>query len=61
VTTLPAAVVEAAPAINEQKLEQLTKAEPAPAAAQPAPTVEAQAAELSKADEKLSSLLGGKQ
>jgi len=58
VSTPPVNPLESAPAINEQKLEQLTKAGPAPAAAQPAPTVEAQAAELSKADEKLSSLLG---
>jgi len=58
VSTPPVTPLVSAPAINEQKLEQLTKAGPAPAAAQPAPTVEAQAAELSKADEKLSSLLG---
>jgi hypothetical protein len=55
-----APVTPAAPAADEKKLEQLTKAsEPAPAPAIPAPAA-AKPADLSKADEKLSSLLGGK-
>jgi ABC-2 type transport system ATP-binding protein len=53
-------VVEAAPAVNEEKLEALTKSEPSPAPAKPAPSPEQQPADLSQADEKLSSLLGGK-
>jgi hypothetical protein len=57
----PAAPVEVAPAVNEAKLEQLTKSEPPPAPAKPAPTATEPAADLSKANEKLSSLLGGKQ
>ena len=40
----------AEPAVNEKKLDALTKAEPAPTSSQPTP----------QADEKLSSLLGGK-
>jgi len=58
--TKPAApVAPAAPAANEKKLEGLTKAsEPTPASAKPASPA-AQPADLSKADEKLSSLLGG--
>ncbi|HEX5221802.1 MAG TPA: ABC transporter ATP-binding protein [Verrucomicrobiae bacterium] len=56
----PAVPVEAAPAVNEAKLEQLTKSEPTPAPATPSPTTAEPAADLSKADEKLSSLLGGK-
>jgi ABC-2 type transport system ATP-binding protein len=59
-TAVPVAFVEAVPAVNEQKLERLTKSEITPAPRQPAPTVEDKAAELSKADEKLSSLLGKK-
>lgn len=58
-TPMPAAAVEAAPAVNEQKLEQLTRPEPSPAPAKAAPIAEP-AADLAKADEKLSSLLGGK-
>jgi ABC-2 type transport system ATP-binding protein len=50
---------EAKPSVNEQKLDALTKSEPTPASAKPVP--EEKAADLSKADEKLSSLLGGKQ
>ena len=46
------------PTINEKKLDALTKAETAPASSQPAP--QAKAEDLAKADEKLSSLLGGK-
>ncbi len=57
-TATPIAPVESGPAVDEQKLESLTKAEPAPAQAKPAP--EEKAVDLSKADEKLSSLLGGK-
>ncbi len=54
-----APVAPAAPAADEKKLEGLTKAtEPAPAAATPASPA-AKPADLSKADEKLSSLLGG--
>jgi hypothetical protein len=51
-------VAEAKPTVNEQKLEALTKSEPTPAPANPA--TEAIPTDLSKADEKLSSLLGGK-
>lgn len=62
--TKPAPVQATAPAgprTDEKKLEQLTKAnEPAPAPAKPGPAA-AKPADLSKADEKLSSLLGGKQ
>jgi ABC-2 type transport system ATP-binding protein len=60
VTSAPTSVVEAAPAINEQKLEQLTKAEVAPVPTKPMPTTQEHPSDLSKADEKLSSLLGGK-
>lgn len=56
-TPVPAKSAEAAPTINEQKLEQLTKSEPAPAPAKPATSAPEQPADLSKADEKLSSLL----
>jgi ABC-2 type transport system ATP-binding protein len=60
--TTPAAAVPVptAPAADEKKLAELTKT-PAPAAtpAKPA-TAEAKPQDLSKADEKLSSLLGGK-
>ncbi|MFO1514252.1 MAG: ABC transporter ATP-binding protein [Verrucomicrobiota bacterium] len=59
-TIVPATTVEAAPAVNEQKLEQLTKAEAATAPSKPTPAAQDQPADLSKADEKLSSLLGGK-
>ena len=44
--------------VNEKKLDALTKAESAPAPSQPAP--QAKTEDLAKADEKLSSLLGGK-
>ena len=54
-----APVAEAKPAVDEQKLEAMTKAaEPAPPASQPTPATEEAAAALSKADEMLSSLLG---
>ena len=63
--TLPTAAASARitsksaePAVNEKKLDALTKAEPAPAPSQPAP--QAKAEDLAKADEKLSSLLGKK-
>lgn len=55
----PSPVVEQKPAVDEQKLEALTKAvEPAPATNKTTPAPEEK--ELAKADEKLSSLLGGK-
>ncbi|MGA3284819.1 MAG: ABC transporter ATP-binding protein [Verrucomicrobiota bacterium] len=47
----------AAPAVDANKLEALTKAAP-PAPAKPAAAPEPKPADLSKADEKLSSLLG---
>ncbi len=54
----PAAPV-AAPKLDEKKLDAMAKtAPPAPAPARPAPTPETKPADLSKADEKLSSLLG---
>ena len=54
----PAAPV-AAPKVDEKKLEAMAKAAaPASAPAKPAPAPEAKPADLSKADEKLSSLLG---
>ena len=49
----------AAPKMDERKLEAMAKAA-APSPAKPAPAPEAKPADLSKADEKLSSLLGGK-
>jgi len=49
----------AAPKMDERKLEAMAKAT-APSLAKPAPGSEAKPADLSKADEKLSSLLGGK-
>jgi hypothetical protein len=55
----PPTVAEQKPAVDDKKLEGLTKAaEPAPATNQPTPAPEEK--ELAKADEKLSSLLGGK-
>jgi ABC-2 type transport system ATP-binding protein len=55
-------VQSAAPAANERKLENLTKvSEPASPSAKPTPAVEGKSPDLSKADEKLSSLLGGKE
>jgi ABC-2 type transport system ATP-binding protein len=51
----------AAPKMDEKKLEAMAKAAaPSPAPAKLAPSPEAKPADLSKADEKLSSLLGGK-
>jgi ABC-2 type transport system ATP-binding protein len=56
----PAAPVDA-PKVDEKKLEAMAKvAVPASAPAKPAPSPEAKPADLSKADEKLSSLLGNK-
>jgi hypothetical protein len=57
VLTAPKPAAEAAPAVDEQKLEALTKPELAPAPSQPTP-VEGKTEDLAKADEKLSSLLG---
>jgi ABC-2 type transport system ATP-binding protein len=53
------AAVPTGPAVNEAKLDALTKAEPAPAPDQVKPATPS-SADLSQADEKLSSLLGGK-
>lgn len=47
-----------APTVDEKKLEALTKAEPALASTRPAAVSQEPPADLSKADEKLSSLLG---
>lgn len=58
VTPTPAPAATSKPAVDEKKLESLTKAEPAPAAPKPTPTPDEKAVDLSKADEKLSSLLG---
>jgi ABC-2 type transport system ATP-binding protein len=56
----PAAPVDALK-VDEKKLEAMAQvAVPASAPAKPAPTLEVKPADLSKADEKLSSLLGGK-
>jgi ABC-2 type transport system ATP-binding protein len=52
-------VAPAAPKVDEKKLEAMAKAA-APAPAKPAPTPDPKPADLSKADEKLSSLLGNK-
>jgi ABC-2 type transport system ATP-binding protein len=50
-----------APKMDEKKLEAMAKvAAPAQAPVKPAPASETKPADLSKADEKLSSLLGGK-
>ncbi|MBC8094670.1 MAG: ABC transporter ATP-binding protein [Akkermansiaceae bacterium] len=58
-TPPPAVVQPSIPSANEQKLADLTQPSPAqPAAPQPAIS-EAKPVDLSKADEKLSSLLGG--
>jgi hypothetical protein len=56
----PAPVETPKPAMDEKKLAALTQAtEPSPVpAAKPAPTAKAKPVDLSKADEKLSSLLG---
>jgi ABC-2 type transport system ATP-binding protein len=58
--TAPMPVAPAQPAVDEKKLEAMTKAaEPSPVAGKP-PPAEAKPEDLSKADEKLSSLLGKK-
>ena len=57
-SSAPVASKPAEPAVNEKKLDALTKAEATPAPSQPAP--QAKTEDLAKADEKLSSLLGGK-
>ena len=55
----PPASSAAAPKVDNKKLEALTKAaEPAPKPDKPRPAVEEKPVDLSKADEKLSSLLG---
>ncbi len=59
-TPTPTAAPSAAPAVNEKKLDALTKSEPAPAPSQPTATAPEKAADLAQADEKLSSLLGKK-
>lgn len=57
----PAPVAQPVPSASEQKLDELTKApEPVSQPPKPAPATEAKPLDLSKADEKLSSLLGGK-
>jgi hypothetical protein len=54
----PQNIPQAEPAVNERKLETLTKAtEPAAAPAKSIPAAREEPADLSKADEKLSSLL----
>ena len=58
--TASAPVAEAKPTVNEQKLEALTKSEPTPSPSKSATAADDKSADLSKADEKLSSLLGGK-
>jgi len=55
------APVATAPKVDDKKLETLTKAaEPTPSADKPKPAAEEMPVDLSKADEKLSSLLGKK-
>jgi ABC-2 type transport system ATP-binding protein len=55
------APVAAAPKVDDKKLEALTRAaEPMPAPDKPRPAAEERPVDLSKADEKLSSLLGKK-
>jgi hypothetical protein len=64
--SLPQPAVRPAPAaapavsVDETKLTALAQPAPAPAAAEPAKSAEVKPVDLSKADEKLSSLLGGK-
>jgi ABC-2 type transport system ATP-binding protein len=52
----PTPVVATGPTVDEKKLAALTQPEPAPAKPEPAPAKPAE--DLTKADEKLSSLLG---
>jgi ABC-2 type transport system ATP-binding protein len=56
----PAPAAAATPTIDESKLSALTQPTPAPVVPDPAKTAEAKPVDLAKADEKLSSLLGGK-
>lgn len=56
----PPVVAASAPAVNEEKLASLTQSAPARPAAGERPAEPVKPADLSKADEKLSSLLGGK-
>jgi ABC-2 type transport system ATP-binding protein len=57
----PASPAAIAPKVDDKKLESLTKvAEPTPPPARPKPAAEEKPVDLSKADEKLSSLLGKK-
>jgi hypothetical protein len=57
----PPAPVAPVPKVDDKKLAALTKAaEPAPPPDKPKPAAEAKPVDLSKADEKLSSLLGKK-
>ena len=59
VPSKPPAPATAAPKVDDKKLESLTKAaEPEPAPDKPRPAAEEKPVDLSKADEKLSSLLG---
>jgi hypothetical protein len=59
--TTPQPALQAEPKTDEKKLEALTKAaESTPAPGQPKPAAEEKPVDLSKADEKLSSLLGKK-
>jgi hypothetical protein len=54
----PATTTPSSPSVDEKKLESLTKAEPAVPAPKPSPAAQEKPVDLSKADEKLSSLLG---
>jgi len=55
---VPIPVAETKPPVDEKKLEALTKSEPAPVRGKSLPATEEKPVDLSKADEKLSSLLG---
>ncbi len=56
----PPSAPPAEPAVNEQKLETLTRATEPAAPAKAAPAAKSEPVDLAKADEKLSSLLGDK-
>lgn len=56
----PAVAPPAAPKVNVQKLDALTKSEPAPLPRQPSASEQTKPEDLAQADEKLSSLLGKK-
>jgi ABC-2 type transport system ATP-binding protein len=59
--SVPTPVAESKPAVNESKLQSLGQPiAPAPQPAKAEPKPDAKPVDLSKADEKLSSLLGGK-